>query len=322
MLLPNKEEYLYSQYTFLYENYGGEFVYLGKEGEELKQEINKLQLKNHINIAFWSDLINVDIHNKFNYMGMKQIFIDHGCSPKRWFTYAPNTEIRLFILKDFLQLWAANPMEEDEYKRGGRDTEKKIKKIGYLKALQYYNNPHEIKANKNQVYICPSYWADWGEMALTFEILENISSEYKCFVSIHPGVYALYVDKLEKIFENRHNINILKTSQGKIEKLKSSEIVIGSNGTPLTEGLYMGKKIILLKGKDITWEKIKLLEIASHQFACVIDDSIKMSDKGELEGALKKAIYPPSAKKIFYKTNFNKEATMKLIDRAFSEIKE
>ena len=104
-----------------------------------------------------------------------------------------------------------------------------------------------------------------------------------------------------------------------MKKLKSSETVIGSNGTPLTEGLYMKKKVIFIKGKDLSWEKIKLLELSSHLFAPVLDDSVKISHISELDMALKKAKYPRSAKNIFYRTNFSKEETIKVIDKAFSE---
>ncbi|MEQ8171278.1 MAG: hypothetical protein ABRQ38_20475 [Candidatus Eremiobacterota bacterium] len=316
-ILPaGREEYLYSQYDFLRNNYGGEFIHLNKKDEELHEEMRKLKKKNHINIAFWADLTHIDIHTMFNKLDIKQIFIEHGCSPKRWFTYSPNTEIRLKTLRDFAQLWPTNPMEEEEYKRGGRETEKKIKKVGYLKALEYYR---ESTVNKNQIYLCPSYWADWGEMELAVEILEHISPEYTCYVSLHPGAFSLYFDKLDRAFKENKNIILLKKTEEKIEKLKSSETVIGSNGTPLTEGLYMKKKVIFIKGKDLSWEKIKLLELSSHLFAPVLDDSVKMSHISELDMALKKTKYPGSAKNIFYRTNFSKEETIKVIDKAFSE---
>jgi hypothetical protein len=318
-ILPaGREEYLYSQYDFLKNNYGGEFIHLNKTGEELREEIKKLDKKNHVNITFWADLTYMDIHDMFNKLGIKQIFIEHGCSPKRWFTYSPNTEIRLKILRDFAQLWPTNPMEEEEYKRGGRETEKKIKKVGYVKALEYYS---ESSVNKNQIYLCPSYWADWGEMELSIEILEHISPEYICYVSLHPGAYELYFDKLQVTFKKNKKIVLLKTTEEKIEKLKSSETVIGSNGTPLTEGLYMKKKVILIKGKDLSWERIKLLEISSHLFSPVIDDSVKMSHISELDMSLKKAKYPRCAKKIFYKTNYSREKTIKIIDKALSELR-
>ena len=248
------KEYLPSQYEFLRKNYGGEIVYLNEEGDNLKSEVKKLLKKGCINISFWADILTGGIYKLFNKLGIYQIFIEHGCCPKRWFTFPPRCEDRLRTLSEFSQLWPTSLMEEEEYKRAGKILKKKIKKIGYLKGLQYFLEPGETE--KNQVYICPSYWADWGEMDLTVEILKHIDSQYKCYVSLHPSAYRHYYDELEKTFKEKDNIYLLKTSDEKVEKLKTSEIVIGGNGTPLTEGIFMKKKIILIKGDKITWEKI------------------------------------------------------------------
>jgi hypothetical protein len=79
-ILPaGREEYLYSQYDFLRNNYGGEFIHLNKKDKELQEEMRKLKKKNHINIAFWADLTHIDIHTMFNKLDIKQIFIEHGC---------------------------------------------------------------------------------------------------------------------------------------------------------------------------------------------------------------------------------------------------
>lgn len=245
----------------------------------------------------------------------KQIFVEHGLS----FKPSLNNE-RVNCINKYFDLVFSSGVSQRDYMLRMSVRKDKIEEIGYTTLFLIPDLP----IRKGSILFSVVSFQNWNEYENLKKILEQLDKSLKGYVTIHP----IMPDETKKIFlnicERKENVIFLESQEQLLEAFAYCECIVGSSSSVCTAFWYLKKPVIFIRGKQgrnpfVGWSRIKKI-IDYPLFSKVLDESTKISHWRQFSKALRQPKLAPSAQKIFYSSNWDKEKTNALINNALEKL--
>lgn len=245
------------------------------------------------------------------------MFIPHGLGFKPYLTGNPT---RITLLKKYItQVWSSGYIEEYKFIKEGID-KNKIERIGYTVVYDIPNIP----TLKNSVFISVGWFREltcWQNM-LSF--IKSIPDDISVYISTHPSMPQEIKNMFLDLINKRDNFTYLP-EQSDVQKAFSfcSRAIVGFSSVS-TSFHFLKKPVIFIKDKNrfpfFQWERLRF-QIHDKLFFQILSESTKILAPNVFErDVIMKASVAPSAKKIFYESNWDRILTTSLINTAMSKL--
>lgn len=262
-------------------------------------------------VWFFSELY-YDLHSRLK---GKQILTMHGLSFKPWFH-----KRRVDAVNNYLDLlFQPGIINERDCIKSGVIKEK-IKKIGYTLLFEIPNLP----TRKNSILFSFAIRQPWHYLNSFIEILRNLSNEIDGYLTIHPQINELVQDVLIEICRQKTNLTLIKTQQELLKAYAYCQYYAGGVSSVADPFWYLQKPVIFITDyKKTGFNKYKMAKRTTYPklFHGILKESSILYSGMKLDFKfLKNAKISPSAKKIFYPSNFDRALTVSLIKDAVKQI--
>ncbi len=263
-------------------------------------------------IWFFND-IYYNLHPKLK---GKQILTMHGLSFKRWIH-----KQRANTINNYIDLVFQTGTTHDREFVGNGVAKEKIKKIGLTTLFEIPKLPLQ----PNSILFSFAAFNPWNNLYSLINILRDLDTKIKGYLTIHPQVNAKTKKVLIGICEEKGNLTFLSTQEKLLNAYAYCQYYAGGLSSVATPFWYLQKPVIFIfDHNESQLNKFKLAKCTNHPslfYKVINETSIFCSGmKLNLE-FIKKALISHSAKKIFYPSNFDRILTTSLIKEAIEKIK-
>ncbi len=299
-------------HKFYYSILGGQICdsFIELRSEEFDEEILKLDGKD--TVWFFSNWFPF-IHKRL--IG-KQVFIEHGLS----FKPSLNPERVDCLNRYFDLIFSSGVSQRNRMIREGVAPEK-IREIGYTTLFQL----PAAEVIPNQILLSISHYGTWNEYGNLLEIIKRMPASLHAFITMHPSLPDDKKAECMDVIQKGDNLTYVETQEELLAVTASSRCIIGSSSSVCTPFWYLGKPVIFIRGRQtripfLGWHLVRRL-MDDRLFDEILSESTKISSWKQFSPELlENAKIPPSRKKLFYESNWNKSATIEKINKALDAI--
>ncbi len=307
-------------YKFLHDLLGGEFVtypctiFTETFSPELLKEDNEDV------IWFFSDIF----YHLHPFLKGKQVLTKHGMTFGPYLDQGKANCINNY----FDMVFQPGLTQENKYKQFKINPEK-IKDVGFTLLFEI----PELPIRKNSILFASTCFRHWNHYGNLYKILEQLEPEVDAYVSFHPYTPPNALTPFIELIRKKKGMKLLTTQEEFLEACAYCErTVCGGSGSVAAPFWFKEKPVILLRGESqvnehaqkidpkIGWERVKK-EMDETLFSKILDESEKISNWKNWD--LKKVLAAkpaPTAKMIFYPSNWNKKDTEKKIKKLLKEL--
>lgn len=297
--------------AFIHDVLGGTFVETGKS---VGNTIDDIALYNNPDcLWFFADLYE----NLIPAVKGKIIFVPHGLGFKPYLT---GNQLRVRMLRENVHsIWSTGFLEEIKYAHE-RIPSDKIVRIGFTPLFGIPNIPIE----NDTAFISVGWHQEllgWENM---YSLLESFPVGMKGYVSAHPNMPLEIRTRFIDLCCRRGNLQFMDTEEQMLETFARCGCAIGGLSSVLTPFYFLGKPVILIKDRNrfpfFQWQRLRF-KVHSPLFHRIVSESTRLlGDRPLTKEGLQRAKAAPSGKQIFYPTNWDRDATIQLIRKAYSNI--
>lgn len=298
---------------FIREHVGGEYFITGYNTAQQNtyEAIERLDGKDVI--WFFADLYE----NIIPYLKGKSVFVPHGLGFKPYLT---GNISRVKLLKKYItKIWSTGHLEEYKYLKEGIDRNK-IEQIGYTLLFDIPKKPMV----ENSLFVSVGWFREltcWQNM---LRFIKSIPDDISVHVSTHPSMPQEVKNEFLHCIDSRENF-ICSFEQEDIKKSFSvcSRAIVGFSSV-VTPFHFFRKPVIFIKDRNrfpfFQWQRLKF-QLRDKLFFDILSESTKILAPSIFDRDLvMNAKLSESAKKIFYESNWDKDLTVSLIDKAMSRL--
>ena len=245
----------------------------------------------------------------------KQIFVEHGLS------FKPSlNKVRVDCINNHFDMVFSSGVSQRDYMLRNGVLKEKIEEIGYTTLFQIPNLP----VRKGSVLFSVVSFQNWNEYKNLEIILERLDESLHGYVTLHPIMQMETKKIFNDLCEQKANLTLLDSQEQLLEAFAYCECIVGSSSSVCTPFWFLDKPVIFIRGKQgrnpfIGWSRIKE-KINYPLFNQVLEESTRLNHWRNFEKKLSKAKISTSAKKIFFKSNWDKEQTNSLIKTALDKL--
>lgn len=247
----------------------------------------------------------------------KSISVGHGLGFKPTIS---RSETRKMLLKMCVhQIWSSGYCSERKFLESGIP-KSKIFRIGYTPLFLI----PDIPVDNSSIYISVGWFEElmfWYKM---LEFIKNIGWKSNVYISVHPCMPYEYKKHFIDLCRKRSNLNLLE-SQGDLLKVfsfcRAAITGLSSTSAPF---FYFKKPVVFIKNRGrypfLQWQRLRK-KIKDPLFFKILSESTKFIEPKTLDADnILNAKVSPSAKKMFYETNWDEAKTKELILNAVANI--
>lgn len=273
---------------------------------------NILQLDSKDTVWFFSNWFPF-IHERLQ---GKQVFIEHGLS------FKPSlTPERVDCLNKYFDLIFSSGISQKNRMLNQGVAADKIREIGYTTLFEIPS----AAVIPNQILLSVSFYGTWGEYDNLLHIIRHMPRELTAYVTMHPSLPAEQRQPCLQSIHNQENVHYVETQEELLAVTASSRCILGSSSSVCTPFWYLGKPVLFVRGRLTRipfygWQKVRN-KMDDPLFNQILAESTRISSWKQFSPeCIERAKVAPSRNKIFYPTNWDKEATLKKVQSALAEL--
>ena len=300
---------------FIHRLLGGEYVEHPCTTEETNFPDSVLAHDGPDTIWFFND-IYFHLHPKLK---GKQVFVGHGFGLGWAMTPARVECLNRYF--DSLFETGLSPEIKDLARQGVDPS--KIRRTGYTLLFEMPDVPTETK----RILFSITCYLNFNSDANLEQILKRLDPALHGSVTVHPELPADMRDSFRKICGSKNNLNFIESQEELLSEFARCQCVVGQFSSVVTPFYFQKKPVIFLRGRvarnpflGLGWARVRR-RLGSALLDQVLDESTKISHWRQFNPKLvEQAKLAPSAQKIFFSSNYDKEKTSALIREYVREL--